>query len=77
MTVDRDVIEVLVSLAIVLPLFGTIVLLTLGKRIGEPIAGWIATATVSLAFVGAAISAISLKRNSIFWAMRRRTTVSC
>ncbi|MFN8027091.1 MAG: NADH-quinone oxidoreductase subunit L [Acidimicrobiia bacterium] len=34
-----------------LPLFGAAFLLLFGKRIGEPIAGWIATALMGLAFV--------------------------
>ncbi len=34
-----------------LPLFGAALLLTFGKRIGEPIAGWIATALMFGSFV--------------------------
>ncbi|MGZ6965214.1 MAG: proton-conducting transporter transmembrane domain-containing protein, partial [Acidimicrobiia bacterium] len=34
-----------------LPLLGAVILLVLGKRIGEPKAGWIATGLLALAFV--------------------------
>jgi NADH-quinone oxidoreductase subunit L len=34
-----------------LPLLGAVILLFLGKKIGEPIAGWIATGLMALAFV--------------------------
>src|SRR6478735_9428571 len=39
-----------------LPAFGAVVLLLFGKRIGEPRAGWIATTTMGLAFVGAIVA---------------------
>ncbi len=55
---DRDIIEILVSLTVLLPLGGTVVLMAFGKRIGEPLAGWIGTGTVALAFVGAAVAAV-------------------
>ena len=41
----RDVLD-LVWLIPALPLFGAVVLLLFGKRIGEPLAGWLATAMV-------------------------------
>ena len=44
-----------------LPAFGAVVLLLFGKRIGEPIAGWIATALVSLAFVWSVITFFALR----------------
>ena len=50
-----DLIQFLVSAAILLPLAGTVILLAFGKRLGEPLAGWLATATAGLAFVGAII----------------------
>jgi NADH-quinone oxidoreductase subunit L len=39
-----------------LPALGAVVLLLFGKRIGEPIAGWIATAMMALAFVASVIA---------------------
>ena len=45
----------------VIPAFGAVILLLFGKRIGEPIAGWIATALVSLAFVWSAITFFALR----------------
>ena len=44
-----------------LPALGAVVLLLFGKRIGEPIAGWIATALVSLAFVWSVITFFALR----------------
>ena len=38
-----------------LPLLGAVVLLLFGKRIGEPVAGWIATGLVGLAFVASIV----------------------
>ena len=43
-----------------LPLFGAVFLLLFGKRIGEPVAGWIATALMSLAFVWSLVMLVSL-----------------
>ncbi len=45
----RDLLD-LVWIVPALPLCGAILLLLFGKRIGEPIAGWIATALMALAF---------------------------
>jgi len=39
----------------VIPAFGAVVLLLAGSRIGEPKAGWFATAMIALAFVGSVI----------------------
>ena len=44
-----------------LPALGAVVLLLFGKRIGEPIAGWIATALVSLAFVWSVVTFLALR----------------
>jgi NADH-quinone oxidoreductase subunit L len=44
-----------------LPALGAVVLLLFGKRIGEPVAGWIATALVSLAFVWSVITFFALR----------------
>ena len=41
----RDLLD-LIWIVPALPLFGAVVLLLFGKRIGEPFAGWIATALV-------------------------------
>jgi len=43
-----------------LPALGAVVLLLWGKRIGEPAAGWIGTAFVSLAFVWSVITFLAL-----------------
>jgi NADH-quinone oxidoreductase subunit L len=45
----------------VLPAAGAVVLLLFGKRIGEPIAGWIATTFVSLAFVWSVVTFLALR----------------
>jgi NADH-quinone oxidoreductase subunit L len=46
----------LVWLIPALPAFGAVVLLLFGKRIGEPISGWIATSTMGLAFLCSVIA---------------------
>jgi len=61
---NGGLIEILVSAAILLPLGGTVVLLAFGKRLGEPLAGWLATATAGLAFVGAAVAALDFLRGT-------------
>src|SRR5262245_2060887 len=43
-----------------LPAFGAVVLLLFGKRIGEPKAGWLATALMALTFVAAVITFFAL-----------------
>ncbi len=45
----------------VIPAFGAVVLLAFGSRLGEPKAGWLATALMALAFVGAAIMFFALR----------------
>jgi len=50
--------ELLVSAAILLPLGGSVILLFVGKRLPEPLAGVIATLTVGAAFVCAAIAGL-------------------
>jgi len=47
---ERDLLE-LVGVVPLLPLFGAVVLLLFGRRIGEPRAGWLATGLMGLAFV--------------------------
>jgi NADH-quinone oxidoreductase subunit L len=44
-----------------LPLTGAVVLLLFGKRIGEPLAGWIGTSMVGLAFVWTVVTYLSLR----------------
>src|SRR6476646_9739519 len=44
-----------------LPALGAVVLLVFGKRIGEPKAGWIATALMGLSFVASAIAFFALR----------------
>ncbi len=43
------------------PLAGAVVLLFFGKRIGEPVAGWIGSATVGIAFVLSVVAFFELK----------------
>ena len=50
----RDLLD-LIWIVPALPLLGAVVLLLFGKRIGEPIAGWIATSLVGLAFVASVV----------------------
>ncbi|HEX5630211.1 MAG TPA: NADH-quinone oxidoreductase subunit L, partial [Acidimicrobiia bacterium] len=50
--------DLLVSLAVLLPLSGAVLLLLFGKRIGEPVAGWLATLTVAGGFVAAVVAAV-------------------
>jgi NADH-quinone oxidoreductase subunit L len=50
----RDLLD-LIWIVPALPLLGTVVLLLFGKRIGEPVAGWIGTALVGLAFVASLV----------------------
>jgi NADH-quinone oxidoreductase subunit L len=44
-----------------LPAAGAVVLLLFGKRIGEPVAGWVATAMMSLAFAGSVVVFLALR----------------
>jgi NADH-quinone oxidoreductase subunit L len=50
----RDLLD-LIWIVPALPLLGAVVLLLFGKRIGEPFAGWIATALVGLSFVASLV----------------------
>src|SRR5262245_42460234 len=47
-----------------LPALGAMVLLLAGKRIGEPRAGWLATATIGLSFVWSVITFFALQAQS-------------
>jgi NADH-quinone oxidoreductase subunit L len=51
---SRDLLD-LIWIVPALPLFGAVVLLLFGKRIGEPIAGWIATSLAGLAFIASLV----------------------
>ena len=55
----KDLLD-LVWLVPLLPLTGAVVLLLAGKRIGEPKAGWLATALMGLAFVWSVVMLIAL-----------------
>ncbi len=50
----RDLLD-LIWIVPALPLFGAVVLLLFGRRIGEPFAGWIATGLVGLSFVASLV----------------------
>ena len=49
--------ELLVSLAVLLPLGGAVLMVFFGKRLGEPWAGYLGTLTVAAAFGGAVVAA--------------------
>jgi NADH-quinone oxidoreductase subunit L len=51
---SRDLLD-LIWIVPALPLLGAVVLLLFGKRLGEPLAGWIGTALVGLAFVASLV----------------------
>jgi NADH-quinone oxidoreductase subunit L len=55
----RDLLD-LVWLVPLLPLTGAVVLLFAGRRIGDPKAGWLATALMALAFVWSVVMLIAL-----------------
>ena len=55
----RDLLDY-VGIIPLLPLFGAALLLIFGRRIGEPIAGWIATGFMVLAFVGSLVALFAL-----------------
>src|SRR4051812_9698279 len=44
-----------------IPALGAVVLLLFGKRIGEPLAGWIATGLMALAFVASVVMFLALR----------------
>src|SRR5690606_31590776 len=52
----------LVPLVIAAPLLGAILLHFVGRRLGEPLAGWVATAAIGGSFVLAAVSAVDFVR---------------
>ena len=56
--------DVLIVLIVALPLAGFLGLLFFGSRVGEPGAGYIASATVGVSFVLAAISAVDFFQGS-------------
>jgi len=53
-------VEILITLALLLPLAGFVVLIAFGKRIPEPWSGVLATATVGVAFVLALFAAVDV-----------------
>ncbi|HVR31360.1 MAG TPA: NADH-quinone oxidoreductase subunit L [Acidimicrobiia bacterium] len=55
-------VEVLVPLVIVAPLLGAVLLHFLGRWIGEPLAGWAATAAIGTSFALGAVGAIDFLR---------------
>ena len=59
-----------------LPLFGALLLLFVGRRIGEPVAGWIATGLMALAFVVVDRDVRRAARPARRRAGQRRTTSS-
>ncbi|MFA5882429.1 MAG: NADH-quinone oxidoreductase subunit L, partial [Acidimicrobiia bacterium] len=55
----RDVLDY-IGIVPLLPLFGAALLLLLGRRIGEPIAGWIASGLMALAFLTSLVMLFAL-----------------
>ena len=51
--------DALITFILILPLAGAVLLLFLGRRLGEPHAGYVASATVTVSFLLAAIGAPS------------------
>jgi NADH-quinone oxidoreductase subunit L len=51
-------VSALISLVVLLPLAGTVLLFAVGRRLGEPTAGWVATLSVGGAFVAACAAAV-------------------
>ena len=58
---SRDLLD-LIWLVPALPALGAVVLLVFGKRLGEPVAGWIATALMGSSFAVSLLSFLSLSR---------------
>ena len=56
---ERDILD-LVWIVPALPLLGAAVLLLFGKRIGEPVAGWIATGLMGLAFIWSIVTFVAM-----------------
>jgi hypothetical protein len=57
-------VDLFVPLVILLPLLGAVLLHFVGRRIGEPMAGWIATAAIGTSFVLGAASSIDFIRGT-------------
>ena len=55
----RDLLD-LIWIVPALPLFGAVFLLLFGKRIGGPIAGWIATGLVVLSFIASIVMSFAI-----------------
>jgi NADH-quinone oxidoreductase subunit L len=56
---ERDLLD-LIGLVPLLPLVGAALLLLFGRRIGEPVAGWIATGLMVLAFVWSLVMLVAM-----------------
>jgi len=56
---SRDILDY-VGIIPLLPLFGAALLLIFGRRIGEPIAGWIASGLMFFAFIGSLVALFAL-----------------
>ncbi len=56
----RDVLD-LVWIVPALPLLGAVILMPFGRRIGEPVAGWIATGLMALSFVWTLVVLVALR----------------
>jgi len=56
---ERDILD-LVWIVPALPLLGAAVLILFGKRIGEPVAGWIATGLMGLAFAWSIVTFVAM-----------------
>ncbi len=56
---ERDILD-LVWIVPALPLLGATVLLLFGKRIGEPLAGWIASGLMGLAFLWSIVTFVAM-----------------
>ena len=65
----RDLLD-LVWLVPLLPLTGAVVLLLVGRRIGDPKAGWLATTLMALAFVWSVVMLIAAT-GAVVWAAGR------
>ena len=68
---ERDILD-LVWIVPALPLLGAAVLLLFGKRIGEPLAGWIATGLMGLAFVWSIVTFVAMMQPARRRARQRR-----
>jgi NADH-quinone oxidoreductase subunit L len=56
---ERDILD-LIWIVPALPLLGASILLLFGKRIGEPLAGWVATGLMGLAFVWSIVTFVAM-----------------